>query len=633
MIATTPHPKVHLHSLLKERQLIKESPPATPINFPTPTHALLTPKPDTCIALRFANRFTTPRRISSTLSAAEPTREPTIYQIMSSGGPAPHIFKSDVAAEAVITLVLIENSQEMVPAWGHLRGHYLPTLLGSMRAANPVVPIPVLWLTTMPVGGDSTSQSAPPRQYNQLPDLKFSFQPGNRVSARIINRSIELMLEAAAQFPNGLVAFHLIIVAASPPLEGTWSTSPTLPAQVGMSEWKLMAEKLAQNRIFCHMVLSSSQNMGSLEQLFLANMQLQNHQPVKPWFTPNPGYSFYLAASRPARPRQMSAIVPSAELPTPPADKNPTSPSRPPVHRHQTFPLEVMRSSPEAPPTPQGAASPSLVSSLQKIHGLSRKKVYGTQTSRQPFCREEPVRAKYRQAPTPLSIPAVSGDESGLNKGGVGRMRSPERAPSPSDPISPARRSPRHRRGISPSDMKSIPTLTVPLSNAHGPPPATSVHPESSAYMSMASSSSSFQPVPVASHMRVDCPGSGLVLATPQTCVPSQQPISSASNTTPRYTDAGDAPFLFSPELEAATAAKLQAALQCSSFGQPSCTPGNNYVAEGVYGSNFPQQHVSSTAGINYAACSAQPVASGNSGNSPAILGGSSFSSLQGWAG
>ncbi|KAI5996715.1 hypothetical protein EDD15DRAFT_442851 [Pisolithus albus] len=249
-----------------------------------------------------------------------------------------------------------------------------------------------------------------------------------------------------------------------------------------------------------------------------------------------------------------------------------------------------MRSSPEAPPTLQGAASPSLVSSLQKIHGLSRKKVYGTQTSRQPFCREEPVRAKYRQAPTPLSIPAVSGDESGLNKGGVGRMRSPERASSPSDPISPARRSPRHRRGISPTDMKSIPTtLTVPLSNAHAPPPATSVHPESSAYMSMASSSSTFQPVPVASHMRVDCPGSGFVLATPETCVPSQQPISSASssNAIPRYTDAGDAPFLFSPELEAATAAKLQAALQCSSFGQPSCMPGNNYVAEGVCTSDF----------------------------------------------
>ncbi|KAI6043653.1 hypothetical protein EDC04DRAFT_672516 [Pisolithus marmoratus] len=502
---------------------------------------------------------------------------------MASSSPAPSIFKSDAAVEAVITLVLIENSQEMVPAWGNLRGQYLPTLLGCMRAANPVVPIPILWLTTTPVGGDSSLQSAPPRQYNQLPDLKFSFQPGNRVSARIINRSIELMLEAAGRFPNGLVALHLIIVAASPPLEGTWNTSPTFPTHVGKSEWQLVAEKLAQNKVFCHMVLPSSQNMGSLEQLFMANMQLQNHQSVQPWFTPSAGYSFYLSASRPARPRQMSAIIPGVE---PSVDKNLTSPSRPPVHRHQTFPGEVMRSSSDAAPTPQSVTSPSLVSSLQKIHGLSRKKVYGAQTPRQPFCREEPVRAKYRQAPTPLSIPVGSEDKPGSNKGSVGRIRSPERASSPSDPISPTRRSPRHVRGMSPCDMKTTPTLTAPLSTPHGAPPVTSAHPDSPVYMTMASPSSSIPPVSVASHTLVDYPGSGSTLMTPLTCVPSQEPSSSTStpawNATPRFADAGDVPFLFSPELEAATAAKLQAALQCSSFSQPLCMPGNHYAADGT---------------------------------------------------
>jgi len=60
---------------------------------------------------------------------------------MSQSGGTPSIFKSDPAAKAVITLVLIENSQEMVAAWSDLRGHYLPTLLGTMRVANPVVPV------------------------------------------------------------------------------------------------------------------------------------------------------------------------------------------------------------------------------------------------------------------------------------------------------------------------------------------------------------------------------------------------------------------------------------------------------------------------------------------------------------
>ena len=53
--------------------------------------------------------------------------------------------------------------------------------------------IPVLWLTTAPVGDDATSlHSAPPRQYNQLPDLKFSFSPDNRITSRIIHRATEV---------------------------------------------------------------------------------------------------------------------------------------------------------------------------------------------------------------------------------------------------------------------------------------------------------------------------------------------------------------------------------------------------------------------------------------------------------
>ncbi|KAI6131054.1 hypothetical protein EDD16DRAFT_961017 [Pisolithus croceorrhizus] len=264
--------------------------------------------------------------------------------------------------------------------------------------------------------------------------------------------------------------------------------SPT-NCQISMSEWKLMVEKLVENRFFCDRVLSSSQNMGSLEQLFIANMPLQNHHRLKPSWV---WLFFLLGCKSSCTTRQIWAVIPSVELHTPSVDKNPTSLLRLPVHRHQTFPPESMRCSPEAPPTPQGVASPSLVSLLQKINGLSRKKVYGTQTSRQPFCGEEPVEPNTDKPRRLCPFPSFQGDESGLNKSGTGRIRSPERAPSPSDPISPARRSPRHRRGIFPSGMKTIPTLTAPPSTVHGPLPVTSVHPESPAYMSMASSSSSF---------------------------------------------------------------------------------------------------------------------------------------------
>ncbi|KAL4062435.1 hypothetical protein V8B97DRAFT_2026764 [Scleroderma yunnanense] len=544
---------------------------------------------------------------------------------MSQSGGIPPIFKSDPAAKAVITLVLIENSQEMVPAWSDLRGHYLPTLLGTMRVANPVVPIPILWLTTAPVGNDSTSQAVPPpRQYNQLPDLKFSFQPGNRISSRIINRSIELILKAALRFHDGPVSLHLIIVAASSPLEGIWSVAP----QAGKSEWQLVAEKLAQNKIHCHMILRAAQNMRSLEELFLANVgcNFKNYESVAPWFTASPDYSFHLSSNRLLqRPRQMSANVPASEQPMLPVEKNQPIPPRPSIHRHQSSPLESTRSSPEVPTPGQGKGG-----AARKIHGLSRKKLYSAQTTRQPFVREEPVRAKYRQAPTPLSIPANADDKHGLSKN---RVRSPERSSqssSPSDPISPGRRSPRSIRGMSPSDIASIPALPAPLPSAQViTNPVTSPHPDPLGYMTALPMTNFSTPLMMPPTTQANYPGSGLTLTGPPAHVPSQQPASS--------TGLSEMPHsFFSPEVEAATAARLQAALQFSPFAQPSnFTSGNNYMVDGVSYGTFsqpqPQQVVA--AAQSYNTCSGQPVTRGSNGSSTPILTSATSSSLQGWAG
>lgn len=51
------------------------------------------------------------------------------------------LFKPAVPGEPVATLVLIENSEPMMNGWPDLRDHHLPTLLGTMRLANPVVPV------------------------------------------------------------------------------------------------------------------------------------------------------------------------------------------------------------------------------------------------------------------------------------------------------------------------------------------------------------------------------------------------------------------------------------------------------------------------------------------------------------
>lgn len=56
--------------------------------------------------------------------------------------PAPEgIFKPSQPGIPVATLVLIENSHGMIHGWSDLRDHHLPTLLGTMRLANPIVPV------------------------------------------------------------------------------------------------------------------------------------------------------------------------------------------------------------------------------------------------------------------------------------------------------------------------------------------------------------------------------------------------------------------------------------------------------------------------------------------------------------
>jgi hypothetical protein len=70
---------------------------------------------------------------------------------------------------------------------------------------------------------------------------------------------------------------------------------------------------------------------------------------------------------------------------------------------------------------------PSLVTRLQKMHGLTKKKVYGSQPPRQPFIRKDRVRDKYRQMPTPLSIPSLPPSSSSVTKSPSSESRMPSK--------------------------------------------------------------------------------------------------------------------------------------------------------------------------------------------------------------
>lgn len=51
------------------------------------------------------------------------------------------------------------------------------------------------------------------------------------------------------------------------------------------------------------------------------------------------------------------------------------------------------------------AIMPSIVTRLQKMHGLTKKKIYGSQLKCEPFIRHDRARNKYCHLPALLSIP------------------------------------------------------------------------------------------------------------------------------------------------------------------------------------------------------------------------------------
>ncbi|KAG8215693.1 hypothetical protein J3R82DRAFT_7571 [Butyriboletus roseoflavus] len=625
----------------------------------------------------------------------------------------PSIFSSPPAVKAVVTLILIENSHGMLSVWNDLRQHYLPTLLGTMRLANPVVPIPVLWLTTAPVGDDSNSlYSAPPRQYNQLPEIKFSFSPDNKITSRIINRATELMLDAATRFHGGPVNFHLFVVAASSPAPGTWGVSVTMPTQIGQSEWRLLGQRMAQLGIHCHMILPASQDMSSMNELFTTSLELQGHTQVSPWFPTSPDYNFLLSGNPSALDPPTIDSLEQQQLP---------KVARPPVLRHQSFPQDIQSAAAPPPPAPvQADSTPSLVTSLQKVHGLSRKKLYGAHPPRQPFVREEPVRTKYKSTPTPLSIPVgsqpfpTSEDARPVGKTKVERGRRADRPPhigDVSNSSSPGRRSPWNR--ISSSDVGSSPSSpTTSLSSLHTTSPTIPLYPDLASYSTSSpttmlspvsipeisfsaplhdpsaayfSTSPILTAIPVSSQGSVWTPMSKPVhnsapmvksAATPSagrrhsqelphgshmqslSAMSSKYRLDSVSaeprpspKNTQKVKDAGDVPFIFSPELEAVTAAKLKAVLQSTSPASSSTatmnqfsafTSENNYTtAEDPYASSQP---LAPPPPVGYNAaqepCPTMPLAAltngninGSDGVHPRFVGSTSSSSLQGWAG
>lgn len=364
-----------------------------------------------------------------------------------STSPPPGLFKPAQQGHTVATLVLIENSAAMVERWPDLRDRHLPTLLGTMRMANPVVPIQVLWLTSCLVSPSEEGIAYPTgsRQYNQLPEVRFNQQPNNRITAATLFHVTDLL---AKTFPDTPTTRHLFVVAASGPSGNT--DVPGLLGAEPQTVWQTLGSRLRKANIHLHMILNPMvKESANFDRLFYDILDMQGFQEAVTWFPVNTENHRFHLSMRPQEddasgslPSMSShhtpveyadtapAVSPTLLTPTsgvsglslaspitgpfpdpsalpPPPPLLHSRPLRAPLPRNNSFPpasangrpaLRHTATSTDSSPSPSVAsissgsdveATPGLVKHLQKLHGLTKKRNYGLQSSRAPFFRDE----------------------------------------------------------------------------------------------------------------------------------------------------------------------------------------------------------------------------------------------------
>lgn len=118
-------------------------------------------------------------------------------------------------------------------------------------------------LTSSPINNDQKNATVP-REYNELPDLRFNYQADNKISVGTICRGVDvgnspcsmsfvtptfllgLSVQFLSTFQGQQTARHIIIVAASTPSDDIDDTDLGAVAQNGRTRWHLLAQKLAQ---------------------------------------------------------------------------------------------------------------------------------------------------------------------------------------------------------------------------------------------------------------------------------------------------------------------------------------------------------------------------------------------------
>ncbi|ESK91351.1 hypothetical protein Moror_2778 [Moniliophthora roreri MCA 2997] len=286
--------------------------------------------------------------------------------------------------QAVAVLLMIENSRGLFHLWSDLRDQYLKPLLQKIEYGHPSLPVTTFVLESLPPNSAQNRKPIVPRQYrtfqDSLQDVRFNHNASNRLSLSKIRNGAEYLANAV----TGAVSRHIVILASSPPVNDASTVDDEgIP---GHSPWNHLAELLTKVNARCHLILRSGQDMQLLTGLFEEMLRLQKITEENAWFPVDTNKIIVrLSSQRDYRGEYAPHLLTSPLQSSPPSAF---------LEPHDSLPFSE---SPRAsPPQSPHEAFPSLVSQLQQVHGLTKKKVYGTKPVRKPFVSGE----LYRGEPT-----------------------------------------------------------------------------------------------------------------------------------------------------------------------------------------------------------------------------------------
>ncbi|KAH9847766.1 hypothetical protein C2E23DRAFT_488356 [Lenzites betulinus] len=370
---------------------------------------------------------------------------------------SPHSFpfsKPAMTGDALSVLVLVEDSAQMAAKWPDVRDSYLPILLENLRTADQSVQIEARWLTASSPSPVASYPIMDAAQCRNVPDLVLGQGPSCKISPPAIQNAIKIL---GASMRGVSATRHFILVAAT----GPPTSSPMNEATPsGFDPWDDIALVLKQEYIRLHVILNIGAEMRTYHELFKRSLQLQSNSEVPAWFCDSRKFSVRLSG----RPQYVRSAVaahmplisngiqqgrygnPSPSPPismtspcpgTPPTQDSPpaTSPQHRKTSTSPTAPRSRGRGSESSNSPPEGGGGGSLVTYLQQMHGLTKKKSYGVKAPKKSYSD-----LHFSMAGRPI-LPRLEVPQSGIyNYPSFDGAHAPEPQVLVSDAQSPPRR-------------------------------------------------------------------------------------------------------------------------------------------------------------------------------------------------